>query len=106
MCDQPEFADKRFKTGQHPINEWLRVADLLQHDADTHALFNELPVAVVTSITLYALVPVVDSLSREFGAWLEGLPVYALVLASIIGCTLWLLSMYLLVRRRLAKGDQ
>jgi len=63
-------------------------------------------VAVVTSITLYAMVPIADGLSREFRAWLEGLPVDALIPASIIGCTVWLLSMYLLVRGRLSKGDQ
>lgn len=63
-------------------------------------------VVVVTSITLYAMVPVADGLSREFGAWLEGLPVDALVPVLIIECTVWLLSIYLLVRPRLAKGDQ
>ena len=61
---------------------------------------------VVTSITLYAMVPIADSLSREVGDWLEGLPVDALVPALIIGCAVWLLSIYLLVRSRLAKGDQ
>ena len=63
-------------------------------------------VVVVTSIPLHALVPIADGLSREFGAWLEGLPVGALVPALIIGCTVWLLSIYLLVRARLAKGDR
>jgi len=63
-------------------------------------------VAVVTGITLYATVIIADGLSREFGAWLGGLPVEALVPASIIGYTVWLLSMYLLVRSRLSKGDQ
>jgi len=63
-------------------------------------------VAVVTSITLYAMVPIADGLSREFGAWLEGLSVNELIPVSIIGCTVWLLSMYLLVRDRLSKGDQ
>ena len=63
-------------------------------------------VVVVTSIILYAMVSIADGLSREFGAWLEGLPVDALVPALTIGCTVWLLSIYLLVRRRLAIGDQ
>jgi len=63
-------------------------------------------VAVVMSITLYAMVPLADGFSREIRAWLEGLPVDALIPASIIGCNVLLLSMYLLVRRRLAKGDQ
>jgi len=63
-------------------------------------------VAVVTSITLYAMVPIADGFSRDFRAWLEGLPADAFVPASIIACTAWSLSMYLLIRRRLAKGDQ
>lgn len=63
-------------------------------------------IVVVTGITLYAMVPVADGLAREFEAWLEGLPVGALVPALIIGCTVWLLSIYLLVRPRLAKGDR
>lgn len=63
-------------------------------------------VAVVTGITLYAMVPIADSFSRGFRAWLEGLPADAFVAASIIACTAWLLSMYLLIRRRLAKGEQ
>lgn len=63
-------------------------------------------VVVVTGIALYATVRIAHGLSREFEAWLEALPAAALVPALILGCGVWLMSLYRLVRPRQAKGNR
>lgn len=43
-------------------------------------------------------------ISYRFSSWVEGLPGEVLVAAIILACSIWLVSLYLLARRRMING--
>lgn len=45
-----------------------------------------------------------SNISNRFSSWLEGLPGEVLLPAIILACSIWLVSLYLLARRRMDNG--